>query len=226
MVFVHAVGKLAGNRFCTWLVASAMGRAVRQSKLSMLAVLSVFLFSVPAAAVEIAGVKIDETAQVANQSLKLNGAGIRYKAIFKVYTAALYMTEKKSSTAEVLALPGVKRVSLVMLRDLSSDDLGQRFMDGIRKNADMAERAKLISGMLTFGQMFSLIPEMKKGDILTVDWIPGTGVVSQFNGRKLGETIPDANFYNALLKIWLGSSPADDKLKRSLLNDKSDDSLR
>ena len=177
MVFVHSVGNLAGSRFGTWLAASAAGRAVRQSKLPMLAVLSALLFSVPVAAIEIAGVKIDEIAQVANQSLKLNGVGIRYKAVFKVYTAALYMTEKKSSTAEVLALPGAKRVSLVMLRDLSSDDLGQRFMDGIRKNADIAERAKLISGMLTFGQMFSLIPEMKKGDILTVDWIPGTGVV-------------------------------------------------
>lgn len=226
MVYVHTVGKLAGSRYCSWLDASSVGRAVRHGKLSMLAVLSAILFSVPAVAVEIAGVKIDETVQVANQQLKLNGAGIRYKAIFKVYTAALYLPEKKSTTAEVLALPGAKRVSLVMLRDVSSDDLGQRFMDGIRKNADMAERAKLITSMLTFGQMFSLIPEMKKGDVLTVDWIPGTGAVNQFNGKKLGETISDANFFNALLRIWLGSSPADDKLKHSLLNDKNDDSLR
>lgn len=189
------------------------------NRLVMLSAVSALLFSIPAAAVEIAGVKIDETAQVANQQLKLNGAGIRYKVIFKVYTAALYLAEKKTTTPEVLALPGAKRVSLVILRDLSSDDLGQRFMEGIRKNAEMSERAKLVSSMLTFGQMFSMIPEMKKGDVLTVDWIPGTGVVSQYNGKKLGETIQDPNFYNALLKIWLGPSPADEKLKHLLLSE-------
>ncbi|WP_194074938.1 chalcone isomerase family protein [Undibacterium parvum] len=177
--------------------------------------------SVPVGALELAGVKIEDTAQVGTQQLKLNGAGIRYKVIFKVYTAALYMTEKKTTTAEVLALPGAKRVSLVILRDLSSDDLGQRFMDGIRKNAEVAERAKLVNAMLSFGQMFATIPEMKKGDVLTVDWLPGTGVVSQYNGKKIGDTIQDPNFYNALLRIWLGASPADDKLKHALLGEES-----
>jgi hypothetical protein len=174
-------------------------------------------FSAPVVAAEVADVKIEETVQIGNQLLTLNGAGIRYKVIFKVYTTALYLAEKKTTTAEVLALPGAKRVAMVMLRDLSSDDLGIRFMEGIRKNAEVAERAKLVNAMLTFGQMFALIPEIKKGDVLTVDWVPGSGVECQYNGRKLGETIQDANFYAALLKIWIGESPADNKLKSLLL---------
>lgn len=190
-------------------------------RLAQLFAVCAFAVAVPVAAVELAGVKIEDSAQVGTQQLKLNGAGIRYKVIFKVYTAALYMAEKKSTTAEVLALPGAKRVSLVILRDLSSDDLGQRFMDGIRKNAEVAERAKLVNAMLSFGQMFASIPEMKKGDVLTVDWVPGTGVVSQYNGKKIGDTIQDPNFYNALLRIWLGASPADDKLKHALLGEES-----
>jgi hypothetical protein len=190
-------------------------------RLALLLAACALAVSAPAAALELAGVKIEDTTQVGTQQLKLNGAGIRYKVIFKVYTAALYMTEKKTTTADVLALPGAKRVSLVILRDLSSDDLGQRFMDGIRKNAEVAERAKLVNAMLSFGQMFASIPEMKKGDVLTVDWLPGTGVVSQYNGKKIGDTIQDPNFYNALLRIWLGASPADDKLKHALLGDES-----
>jgi hypothetical protein len=190
-------------------------------RLALLLAACALAVSAPAAALELAGVKIEDTTQVGTQQLKLNGAGIRYKVIFKVYTAALYMTEKKTTTAEVLALPGAKRVSLVILRDLSSDDLGQRFMDGIRKNAEVAERAKLVNAMLSFGQMFATIPEMKKGDVLTVDWVPGTGVVSQYNGKKIGDTIQDPNFYTALLRIWLGASPADDKLKHALLGEES-----
>ncbi|MBC7404880.1 MAG: chalcone isomerase family protein [Cytophaga sp.] len=196
-------------------------------RFALLGVVSALFFSSPVfAETTVAGVKFDDTAQVGNQTLKLNGAGVRYKVIFKVYVAAMYLPELKSTTAEVLALPGAKRVTLVIMRDLSSDDLGLRFMEGLKKNLEVSERAKLIGGMLTFGQMFSLIPGMKKGDILTIDWVPGTGVVSQYNGKKLGETIPDPNFYNAVLKIWLGNHPADEPLKHKMLNDKSEEVTR
>ncbi|MES2048513.1 MAG: chalcone isomerase family protein [Pseudomonadota bacterium] len=196
-------------------------------RLAYLGIASALLFSSPVfAETTLAGVKIDDTAQVGTQTLKLNGAGIRYKVVFKVYVASMYLPELKSTTAEVLALPGAKRISLVMMRDLSSDDLGQRFMDGLKKNLDVAERAKLIGGMLTFGQMFSLIPGLKKGDVMTFDWVPGTGVVCQYNGKKIGETIVDPNFYNGVLKIWLGEHPADETLKHKLLNDKTQESNR
>lgn len=171
--------------------------------------------------VTVSGVKLDDTVQIGSQTLKLNGAGVRYKVFFKVYVAALYLPEEKNTTPEVLALPGAKRVTLVMMRELSNDDLGQRFMDGLRNNLDMDERSKLIKPMITFGKMFSLVPVLKKGDILTFDWIPGTGVVCQFNGQKIGETINDSAFYNAVLRIWIGKDPADDALKLKMLNTKA-----
>ena len=190
-------------------------------RLAFLSLASALLFSAPVfAETTLAGVKLDDTQQVGNQTLKLNGAGIRYKVVFKVYVAAMFLSDLKSTTAEVIALPGAKRISLNIMRDLSSDDLGQRFMDGLKKNLDVSERSKLINSMLTFGQMFSTIPGLKKGDVITFDWIPGTGVVSSHNGKKLGDPIVDANFYNGVLKIWLGEHPADETLKHKLLNDK------
>lgn len=177
--------------------------------------------SVLADTVTVSGVKLDDAVQVGTQNLKLNGAGVRYKVFFKVYVAALYLPETKSTAPEVLALAGAKRVSLVMMRDLSNDDLGQRFMDGLRNNLDIAERSKLVKPMITFGQMFSLVPVLKKGDVLNFDWIPGTGIVCQFNGQKIGETINDPVFYNAVLKIWIGNLPADEALKQKMLNAKT-----
>ncbi len=38
-----------------------------------------------AATIDIAGVKVEDNATVANTKLQLNGAGIRYKGPFKVY---------------------------------------------------------------------------------------------------------------------------------------------
>ncbi|GGX14398.1 chalcone isomerase family protein [Undibacterium macrobrachii] len=182
---------------------------------------SVFSLSAGADTVTVSGVKLDDSVQVGSQSLKLNGAGVRYKVFFKVYVAALYLPEEKNTTADVLAMPGAKRVTLVMMRELSNDDLGQRFMDGLRANLDIDERSKLIKPMISFGKMFSLVPVLKKGDILTFDWVPGTGVVCQFNGQKIGETINDLSFYNAVLRIWIGKEPADEALKQKMLNAKA-----
>jgi len=173
-----------------------------------------------AGAVEVAGVKLDDSVQVANQALKLNGAGVRYKVIFKVYAAGLYLAERKTSVADVLAAPGVKRVTLVMLRDVGNEEFGQSFMAGIKNNSTREERAKYVNQMMQFGEMFASIPELKKGDVITADWIPDAGTVSSHNGKKISGPLPDVGFYNALLKIWLGDNPADDQLKQNLLGEK------
>jgi len=184
-------------------------------------VLSALVVVQHAAALELAGVKVDETAHVANRDLLLNGAGIRYKAIFKVYTAALYLSEKKTSPADVISSAGPRRIALVMLRDVSSEDFGQAFMSGIQKNSVKAEKEKIINQLMKFGELFASIPELKKGDVLTTDWIPGSGTLIQVNGKKVGDIFPDVAFYNALLKIWIGDKPADSALKLHLLGDMS-----
>lgn len=175
--------------------------------------------AVAANATEIAGVKLDETVQLANSELKLNGAGIRYKAIFKVYVAGLYLKDKKTTVQDVLNADGPRRVTLVMMRDLSSEDFSRGFMQGIQKNTDKADKAKLTSQFLRFGELFASVPELKKGDVMTNDWIPGVGTVVALNGKKMGDPYPDILFYNALLRIWLGESPVDSGLKKAMLGE-------
>ena len=43
---------------------------------------------------EIEGVKLEPTAQVGGAALVLNGAGVRTRAIFKVYVAGLYVPQR------------------------------------------------------------------------------------------------------------------------------------
>lgn len=171
----------------------------------------------PAMAAEVAGIKFDETVTLDNTPLKLNGAGIRYKAIFKVYAAGLYLKDKKNTVPDVLASAGPRRVTIVMLRDLSNEDFGRGFMQGIQQNTDKAEKAKLTMQFLRFGELFASVPELKKGDVMTNDWIPGVGTVVALNGKKMGEPYPDVAFYNALLRIWLGEHPVDSGLKKAML---------
>lgn len=186
---------------------------------SVIRVLAAAAFAVGAyaQAVEVAGIKLDETVHVANTDLKLNGAGIRYKAIFKVYVAGLYLKDKKATVPEILAEPGPRRVTLVMLRDLSNEDFGRGFMAGIHQNTDKNEKAKLTSQFLRFGLLFASVPELKKGDVMVCDWVPGVGTVVALNGKQMGEPYPDIAFNNALLRIWLGDHPVDSGLKKAMI---------
>lgn len=185
----------------------------------MLALSTLVLASAAACAaqVELAGVKLDDALDVHGSKLALNGAGIRYKAIFKVYTAGLYLGKKADTTEAVLAEPGPKRVTITMLRDIDSNELGRLFTRGVEDNTARSEMSQLIPGLLRMGQMFADQKELKTGDTFTVDWIPGQGTLVTVKGVVQGDPIKEQAFFNALLRIWLGPAPADWKLKEALL---------
>lgn len=167
----------------------------------------------------VSGVKYDEAIDVRGGKLTLNGAGVRYKGPFKVYAAGLYMTKKAGTTDEVLAVPGPKRMSITMLRDIDSGELGKLFIRGVEDNMDKAAFSKLIPGLMRMSQLFSDCKQLKSGESFTIDWVPGTGTVVGVPPTCKSNTDPfkEPEFFNALLRIWLGPSPADWKLKDALL---------
>jgi len=168
-------------------------------------------------ATEVAGVKYDGAVQVGNGKLLLNGAGIRYKAIFKVYTAGLYLGAKATTTEAVLAAPGAKRMHIVMLRDIDGNELGKLFTRGMQDNASKEDFSKSIAGTIRMSEIFSLRKKLTAGENFSVDWIPGTGTVVMLNGKPAGEPIKEPEFFSSMMKIWLGHAPADVQLKDALL---------
>jgi hypothetical protein len=186
---------------------------------TMLAGAALMLACSAQAAIDVNGIKFEDINKVGGKELKLNGAGMRTKLVIKVYAAGLYLPEKKTAVADILKMDGPRRVTLVMARDIASEDLGKAFMDGINENLDKAEKAKIVNQILKFGEMFAAVDDIKKGDVLHMDWIPGTGTVCELNGKRIGDAVPDVNFYNAVLRIWLGDKPVDRSLKPALLGD-------
>ena len=172
------------------------------------------------AQVNVSGVKFDESTDIKGAKAQLNGAGVRYKAIFKVYAAGLYLPKKASTPEEVLAMPGAKRMNITMLREIDSSELGKLFSRGIEDNMEKAAFSKLIPGVMRMSQLFSDCKKLNAGDNFTIDWVPGTGTVITVSNPKCPpnlEPFKEPEFYNALLRIWLGPNPADWKLKDALL---------
>jgi len=190
--------------------------ALRISRLAALVTL-VTALGAAAAPVELAGVKLDDHLDLQGTALVLNGAGIRYKTIIKVYTAGLYVQQKAGTPEELLASAGPKRMTITMLRDIDANELGKLFTRGVEDNSPRAAMSQLIPGLLRMSQIFSERKNLHGGDSFTIDWLPGRGTVISVNGLAQGEPIKEQAFFNALMRIWLGPTPADWKLKENLL---------
>ncbi len=174
------------------------------------------LLSCSVSALEVAGVQLANTVQVGSASLQLNGAGIRTKWFFKVYVAALYLSRKQTSATAIIADEHQHRVALHMLRELTSKKLYGAFIEAIEMNRTPAEIAAMDAQMRQMKQIFDAVNEVQSGDIVALDYLPGSGTQISVNGRVFG-TIPGAAFNHALLEIWLGDHPVQDDLKKGLL---------
>ena len=170
-----------------------------------------------AATIDVGGAKIEDAVDLQGSKLQLNGAGVRYRAVFKVYAAGLYIGKKAGTPEEVFAATGPKRMSITLLRDIDSNELGKAFTKGFEENSPKGEMSKLIPGLIKMGQIFSDQKKMVAGENFTIDWIPGTGTLITVKGKQQGEPFKEPEFYAALMRIWLGPSPADFKLKDALL---------
>ena len=175
-----------------------------------------------AAPLTVAGVPHEERITVAGTPLVLNGAGVRYKAVFQGYTAGLYLTARTGTTDGVLSAAGPKRLTITMLRDIDSAELGKLFSRGMEDNVDRAAFARLIPGVLRMSQIFADHKKLNKGDTFHIDWVPGTGTVITIKGQVEGAPFKEPEFHNALMRIWLGNKPADWQLKDALLGVKKD----
>jgi hypothetical protein len=176
------------------------------------------------ATTEVSGVNLDDEITFDNQKLVLNGAGVRHKFGFSVYVCALYLTQKRRTLADINALPGPKKVAVTMLREISSDDLGDALLAGIRHNSNAEQTQRIGAQLVALGQLFGSIPRLKKGDTFSVGYAPQTGTLIEVNGKAALAPLPDAAFFEALLRIWLGEDPADSNLKPLMLGIKPESS--
>lgn len=151
-----------------------------------------------------------------NKTVQLNGVGYRKKFFIKVYMGALYTEKLARSRDEVMAMQGPKRIIMHILHDeISQEKLVNAWNEGFEANLTDEALNKLRPQIDKFNAMF---PTVKAGDVIYLDYIPGLGSRITINDKKKG-VIPGRDFNNAMVDIWLGEKPADNKLKKAMLGD-------
>ena len=209
-------------RGAAWRRLVAATRAIVQGLVGIALVALAALVLVPEAHAANAPITLEDqtfpgSARVASTELQLNGVGLRAAFIYKVYVAGLYLPTKAASGTDVIAQAGPKRLQLRMLMDGPSDEFAKAFTGGIRKRTPADQVAAMQSRIDDFDHTLRSVGDVKKGDIVNLDFTPDVGLTMTLNGKAVGKPVPGADLYAALLEIFIGDRANDPKLKAGLL---------
>ena len=161
---------------------------------------------------ELAGVIMEDTIEVGDQTLVLNGMGLRKKAIIKVYVAGLYLTEKSSDAEAILEADTARRTAMEFRFGVSAEKMCDAWKEGLEKNtASPSDELKA-----KFDELCELQADMGKTEMMVYTYVPGSGTEVAMKGEVKG-TIEGKDFADALFACWIGPEPPGAAFKKGLL---------
>lgn len=161
----------------------------------------------------VAGVRLPNTVEAGGQTLVLNGAALRKKAVFKVYVAGLYLPTKEKNAEKIIAADGPRRMIMHFVRNVGPEPICEAWTEGLAANTPNAS-AELTAQFKTLCDYMEGVDERDK---LVFTYVPGTGTTVEVKGKTKG-VIPGKEFADAMLRTWIGMKPGPGaSFKRSVL---------
>ena len=161
---------------------------------------------------ELAGVTMPDTLQVGEETLTLNGMGLRKKAMFKVYVAGLYLTEEMNDASALLAADTARRTAMEFRMGVSAEKMCAAWKEGLEANTPNPS-AELKA---KFDELCEYQADMDKGQKMIYTYVPGQGTEVEIEGDVKG-TIESKEFADALFACWIGPKPPGEAFKTGLL---------
>lgn len=162
---------------------------------------------------ELAGVRMADSVTVDDTTLQLNGMGVRKKLWIKVYVGGLYLPSRATSAAAASSMDGPKKMVMHFLTDKATKEkMDDAWREGFENNAPQLS-ARLGDEIDRFVGFFG---DMKDGDLIEMELVPGAGTTVSFNGTVRG-TVEGDDFAQALLSVWLGEEPPSEDFQEGLL---------
>ncbi len=166
---------------------------------------------------DVGSLKVEETLTIYNHILVLNGAGLVSNGKLPSYVVQIYAKQKFKTLDELFAVPGPKRLVLTAVKEVDTGPIVKMFNRSVDDTAGKSDRAKLIPGLMSIGEIFKTNRALKPGDVMTMDWVPISGMVIYLGGRLQGQPYREPELFKAAMGVWMGDFPADAKVKDALL---------
>jgi len=176
--------------------------------------LAIFYVGIAFAQIPVGKTTLDYEINRGDETLKMNGAGVRSLAFIDLYSAGLYLKNKSKDPIgicyenENMSIR-IKITSKLITRDTMINAIRDGFEKATNgKTEDLKDRIELVNKYYA--------KEINKGDVLELAYIKDKGTICMLNEKELG-VIPGQDFKFALYKIWLGDQPVKNNLKKGLL---------
>lgn len=152
---------------------------------------------------------LEETGDV----LTLRGVGL-HKVFFEdSYLGAFYSLDPVRAPSEALSDSGPKRMVFYFLRPINNfqEILGMAI--AVNNSPELSQREQInISQFLDYVNF-----PLQKGDTIVLDYVPNVGTKVVVKGSVRG-VIKGNEFYNLVLKVWMGRQPPSNKFRKDLFN--------
>lgn len=178
-----------------------------------LAALVICAAAPPLSAKELSGVTMPDTQTVGGKTLKLNGMGVRKKAIFKVYVGGLYLENPSKDAAAILAADAPRVLRMHFVRSVEKEKLVEGFREGFEANAKSA----LTSQKAGIDKFLASVADVKDGSVHSYVYEPGAGITVLHGAQEVAKIEGGKELADAVFSIWLGPKPPSEDLKKGLL---------
>lgn len=175
--------------------------------------LSLFISISPATAKSVAGIKMPDTIKLADETLQLNGMGLREKYWIDIYVAGLYLPQKMSNAQEIITMNASKRIAIEFIySSVPKEKMIEVLEENIRNNPQFS--TETVSSIRRCG---SWMQDFTTGDQVSFDYMPTTQTTTIYiNGTSKG-AIQGKEFMEAIFAMYVGKYPATEALKQGLL---------
>lgn len=150
--------------------------------------------------------KPSELAKAIKSDIPL-GHGACTRLWIKAYDAYLW------TDASVWSMDAPFALSLKYDMDFGTDDLADKSIEEMQRIQPLSKEAAENYSK----QLYTLFPNVHKGDVITALYVPGKGTTFYHNGKSTGK-ITDDTFSRRFFDIWLSDKTSEPKLRLALLN--------
>jgi hypothetical protein len=177
----------------------------------VLAFATIAIAPLPTTAGELAGVTMPDVVHSGDQTLELNGMGLRELIFLDIYVGGLYLPTRTTSAAVAINSDVRKRIVMhFVIRNVPKDRMVDSFRESLEAN----------SGTEQFGErldiLYNAIEACQSNDTVTLDYVPRSGITLYKNNNPLA-TIPGADFMRAIWGIFIGENPPTEALRNGML---------
>lgn len=164
---------------------------------------------------KVAGITLPNHETFKDQTLVLNGSGVRERLWIDLYAAGLYLDQKSNNATTILEGDRPMAIKLHIISKLISSD---KMVDGVTEGFETSTGGNTAPIQEEINMILGFFKEdIKKDDVFDLVYLPSEGgIVAYKNGEEKG-VVKGMDFKKALFGIWLSNRPADDDLKDDLL---------